>query len=147
MSAAKTKKYVETQVNTASQEQLLLMLFDGGIRFARLGKEHLRAGNSVRAFESLRKSQKIIMEILCALDRSIGDDLYYKLAGLYKFVFLRLAEASLRRSEPLVDEALEIYVHLRQTWAMAVEQHRKEAGPEIPQAPHMQQACVLSIQG
>ncbi len=123
------------------------MLFDGGIRFARLGKEHLRTGNASSAIKSLRRSQKIIMEILCSLDRSVGEDTYDKLTSLYKFVFLRLAEGSMRRSESLIDEALEIYAHLRQTWAMAIEQRQKNDGPEINTVLQPRQSCVLSIQG
>ena len=147
MTASKTKKYFETQVKTASREQLLLMLFDGGIRFARMGKENLRNGEHSRAFESLRKSQRIVMEILCALDKSIGAELYDNLTRLYKFIYLRLAQASLRRSETLVDEALEIYDHLRQTWAMAMEKNKKQADPQISTPVQMHQPCVLSIQG
>ena len=147
MTTARTKKYFETQVKTASREQLLLMLFDGGIRFARMGKENLRNGDYPRAFELLRKSQRIVMEILCALDKSIAPDIYANLTSLYKFIYLRLAQASLHRSETHVDEAIEIFDHLRQTWTMAMEKDHKKVGSENTPPMYMQQPCVLSIQG
>ncbi|MEK7866031.1 MAG: flagellar protein FliS, partial [Planctomycetota bacterium] len=36
-----SRKYLETQVRTASQEQLLLMLIDGAIRFSEQAKTKL----------------------------------------------------------------------------------------------------------
>ena len=148
MTTAKAKKYLETQVKTASKEQLLMMLIDGGIRFARQGKQGLADNDFVTAFQSLVRSQKIVMELLCALDKSImGQDLYNSLASLYKFIYFRLVEASLRKSEAMVDEALDIYTHLRQTWSMAIEKQQQDGIVTLPEAGQVRPQCAISIQG
>ncbi len=148
MTTARAKKYLETQVKTANKEQLLLMLFDGGMRFARLAKEHLRADRPAEAFEHLKRSQKIAMELMCSLDRSIDSEIYSSLASLYKFIYFRLVEAALRKSEEMIDDALDIYAHLRETWAIAIENNRRQ-NPDITKiAPqHGQTPCAISVQG
>ena len=44
MSVQAYQLYRQTQVSTASQGELLLMLFDGAIRFARQSQEYMRQG-------------------------------------------------------------------------------------------------------
>jgi flagellar protein FliS len=147
MTAAKAKKYIETQVTTATSEQLLLMLFDGGMRFARLGKECMRTNHWSEAFDYLKRSQRIAMELLCALDKNIGAELYGNLASLYKFIYFRLVEATLRKDEKLVDEALEIFSHLRETWALAVDKRRKDNPRESEESRANTARHAISVQG
>lgn len=147
MTAAKANKYLETQVNTATKEQLLLMLFDGGIRFARLGKECMRNNKWSDAFDYLKRSQRIAMELLCSLDKRIGSEIYGNLASLYKFVYFRLVEATLRKSEGMIDEALEIFTHVRETWATAIDKRRKESNGVAGNSRHSDATCAISIQG
>lgn len=149
MTAAKANKYLETQVNTATKEQLLLMLLDGGIRFARLGKECIRTDRWSEAFEYLKRAQRIAMELVCSLDKNIGADIFNNLTSLYKFIYFRLVEASLRKDEQMVNEALDILTHLRETWALAIDKRRKNNTGEVEadDSRHSESACAISIQG
>ncbi|HHY15871.1 MAG TPA: flagellar protein FliS, partial [Firmicutes bacterium] len=60
MSVHAYQAYRQTQIATASQGELLLMLFDGAIRFAKQAKEHMEAGKIEAAHEKLLRTQAII---------------------------------------------------------------------------------------
>jgi flagellar protein FliS len=116
-----SKKYLEMRVNTASKEQLLLMLFDGAIRFTEQARQKLDENEIEPAHNFLLKAQRIMVELMSSLDRGIGDDLYNNLIGLYNFVYFRLVNANLQHNTTAIDEALTILGSLRETWGSAVE--------------------------
>jgi len=147
MSATKTEKYLETQAKTATKEQLLIMLFDGAIRFTQMAKESMRRKRAEDAFNYFLRAQRIMTELICSLDRRVGEEIYANLVNLYKFIYFRLVEAGLRKDERLADEALAILSHLRQTWMMAIEKRRKESPNASEAAPGAGAECAISVQG
>jgi flagellar protein FliS len=120
------RKYLETQVKTASKEQLLLMLYDGAIRFAEQAKEKIEEKDYERMHNLLLRAQRIIMELMSTLNKKVGEEIYKSLMGLYGFIQLRLMRANLRRDKKCLEEALQILKHLRETWALAIESDRKQ---------------------
>jgi flagellar protein FliS len=147
MSAVKAQKYIETQAKTATKEQLLLMLFDGAIRFAQLGKESMKQSRIEDTFNYFKRAQRIVTELICSLDKRVGPEIYSNLVNLYKFIYFRLVEASLKKEEKCADEALEILLHLRQTWAMAIEKRQKEDPNGYEGSAQSRAECAISIQG
>jgi flagellar protein FliS len=147
MSVDKTKKYIETQANTATKEQLLLMLYDGAIRFSQLGRENMRLGRIEDTFNYFKRAQRVVTELLCSLDKRIGDEIYSNLVNLYKFIYFRLVEASLKKEEKFVDEALEILTHLRETWVRAIEKRQKENPNGYDDIAGSKAECSISVQG
>ncbi len=130
-------RYLEMQVMTATREQLLLLLFDGAIRFAEQGRESQQAKEFERSTERLQRAQEIMLEVMSALDHSVGDELYIKLIALYQFCHSRLLTANLSRKSAPVDDALQILRNLRAMWGEAVARtgaERREAAPAaVPQ--------------
>ena len=49
-----TQQYAEEQIKTASKEQLLLMLFDGAIKFLRIAKKAMLAKDYEKSNNNLR---------------------------------------------------------------------------------------------
>src|SRR5277367_1131705 len=135
--AAPSQEYLKTKVMTASPEMLTLMLWDGAIRFAEQGKEAIRRKEIEGSYKALLRSQKIITELSTALKRDVAPDLCGKLAALYNFIYRRLVSANLSKDEKLVDDALEIMRHQRETWAMLMDKLAKEKAGEA-------QATVVS---
>jgi flagellar protein FliS len=144
------KHYLEMQITTASKEQLLLMLFDGAIRFSEQAKEKIAARDIEGSHKLLIRAQRIMIELLSALDRSVGDELYGNLSGLYNFIYFRLVRANVRRDAALIDEALKILRSLRETWGEAVARAQQAQGPiaERPVAPvGVGEAPRISVEG
>jgi flagellar protein FliS len=128
--AANARKYFVNQVKTASREQLLLMLFDGAIRFSTQAKEKIESNDVEGSHNLLIRSQRIMAELMSALDNSIGEQIYNNLISLYSFVYMRLVRANMNQDTVMIDEALKILAILRETWGDAVEKAKQEDNPE-----------------
>ncbi len=142
-----TRKYLETQVRTASQEQLLLMLIDGAIRFSEQAKGKLAEKDLEGAHHLLIRGQRIMVELVTSLSREIGDEIYGNLVRLYNFVYFRLVRANVQHAPEPIDEALRILGSLRQTWAEAIEKSVAERRGTLPRPEVAISASRLSVQG
>jgi flagellar protein FliS len=109
------QQYRQQQVNTASQEKLLLMLFDGAIRFCRSAVQALEEKQDEKAHTNLIKAQNIIEELISSLnfDYDIAQNLY----SLYDYLYIRLVEANMNKDSAIIEEALRFLTELRETWA------------------------------
>lgn len=107
--------YKNNSVNCASKEQLLLMLVDGAVKFAKRGRLGIEENNIKMAHESLVRVQDIFSELMATLDLKAGDwakDLY----EVYRFINKTLAEANLKKDLKKADEAIELIVEVRDMW-------------------------------
>ncbi|MBN1513562.1 MAG: flagellar export chaperone FliS [Phycisphaerae bacterium] len=128
--AAPSQEYLKTKVMTASPEMLTLMLWDGAIRFAEQGKEGIVKKDIEGSYKSLVRAQRIMTELTANLKHDVNPDLCGKLAALYNFIYRRLVDANLVKNPQLVDDALEIMRHQRETWALLMEKLAKERAGE-----------------
>jgi flagellar protein FliS len=127
--------YLSTQIKTASKEQLLLMLFDGAIRFAHQTKAAIEAREIENASNASIKVQNIVNELMSSLDQElIAPELYRNLMSLYSFVHKRMVNANLERNAAAVDEAVEVLTNLRGVWQEAISQVLADNGGKMPAA-------------
>ena len=131
---------------TATQEQLHLMLIDGGIKFATLGRKCLDQGDLEGSFNALERAQKIVLELLNGLRRDANPGLVDRMAGLYGFIYRRLVEANFQRTTKPLDDALHFLREQRQTWAVLMERIATEVPVEL-QAAAPAELPSLSLQG
>lgn len=116
------RAYQAQSVLTASPGQLVLMLYDGALKFLALAKDGFSQPESnPRRFEqinvNLQKAQNIIAELQATLNRDAGGDLAVTLDRLYDYYARRLFEANVKkRVEPLV-EVERFLKELRDAWA------------------------------
>lgn len=129
-------EYLRNAILTASPEQLLLMLYDGAIRFTRQGAEGLERQDWEQAFNGFSRAQKVALELINSLNYDVDRDLCTKMAGLYNFVYRKLVEACSDRSVSAAQDALRILEYQRETWVMLIDQLRREkAGVEDRSSP------------
>ncbi len=128
--SAPTQEYLKTKVMTASPEMLTLMLWDGAIRFAEQGKDAILKKEIENSYKALVRSQKIITELISNLKHDVNPDLCGKLAALYNFIYRRLVDANISKDTKLVDDALEIMRHQRETWSLLIDKLTKERAGE-----------------
>jgi flagellar secretion chaperone FliS len=117
-------QYRQTAIQTAPPEQLVVMLYDGAVRFLEQAKGALQDGKD--ASEPLVRAQDIIIELSSSLNRSAGD-VAGNLARLYDFWIQWLLQAQIRRDTAKVDEVLGMVRELREAWATVAQQQRKAA--------------------
>lgn len=121
MSVQAYQIYRQTQVSTASQGELLIMLFDGAIRFARQSQDQMVTGKLEEASDKLIRTQDIINELILSLDLSVGE-IAQNLQQLYVYIHDLLVQANIKKDPAIVDSALGMLVELRDTWVQVVGQ-------------------------
>ena len=121
-------QYQHNQVMTASKEQILLMLYDGAIKFCRQAIAAGEAGNTAEKLGRIAKAFAIITEFSNSLNHEIGGDIASDLDGLYHFMLRELGDARTDTSGVHLRTVEKLLVDLRLTWGEAVEINKKELG-------------------
>jgi len=111
------QKYQQQSVMTASQEELLIMLYNGCIRFIKLGMQAIEERDVPKAHINIVKAQDIILEFMSTLD--MRYDVSKSLMPLYDYIYRRLVEANVGKDTGILQEVLGLVTELRDTWAEA----------------------------
>ena len=116
--------YKNNSVNYASKEQLLLMLVDGAVKFAKMAKQALEDKNVIESHKNLVKVQDIFTELMISLDKNSGDwaNQIYK---VYDFIKTRLFEINLKKDAEMLEELMPVIEDVRDIWHEAYEISRK----------------------
>lgn len=106
--------YKKNSVNTASKEQLLLMLVDGAVKYTKIARLAILDRNIERAHKELVRVQDIFLELMITMDRSSKamDDLYQ----LYEYIKNELAKANMKKDIKIIDEVLPLIEEVRDMW-------------------------------
>jgi len=121
-----TNQYLATTVNSASPEQLMLMLYDGAIRFISLGIQAIENGLIDKRAYYINKTSAIVSEFAATLDHSQNATLADDLDALYAYMLKRLLEANLKNDAAPLIEVKQLLSDLRVTWAQAIDLNKKE---------------------
>ena len=116
-------KYKEQSVNTATPEELTLMLYNGCIKFINLAEVFIDEKNIEKTNLNIQKAQAIIGELNLTLN--MDYEISTNLRQLYTFVNEKLLDANLRKDKKPLLEAKEIVTELRDTWKEAMALSRK----------------------
>jgi flagellar protein FliS len=114
-------QYLKNQVSTASREQILIMLYDGAIRFCKQAKQSIKIDNQADKGKYLGKAMAIITEFSNTLNHDIGGDIAANLDGLYTYMLKELTTANIKNDPKPVDTVCNILCELRAAWAEAIE--------------------------
>jgi len=105
-------------IRNTSREEVVLLLYDGAIRFSEKAKEKMEDDDARHRL--LLRAQNVVLELLYALDQEKGGEIAANLAGLYTYCYNQLVEANVYKDIAKVDTTLEILRSLREAWAKAV---------------------------
>ncbi|MBL4884759.1 MAG: flagellar export chaperone FliS [Planctomycetaceae bacterium] len=114
-------EYLESQVMTATPHQLHLMVVDGAIRFANVGKEALLVNNYEDSHLALSRSRDFISEIFSGLDDERAPEMIESLRNLFAFSYKNLAQADIEHKPELVDDAIRVLELHKETWMELIE--------------------------
>ena len=110
------RQYRGNQVFTSSPTELVVMLFDGALRFVRQAAAALKEQDYAGAHLYLGRAQQIVAELMASLDFKQGE-LSRNLFKLYEYIHFRLTEADIGRSGEPLDEVETMLLSLRESWA------------------------------
>lgn len=132
MNARAGDEYLRNAVLTATPEQLQLMLYDGAIRFATQARETMQAKEIEQTHNLLTRAQRIIVEMQSSLRPEVAPDTCKQVASLYGFVYRRLVDANVNKDPAVLDEALQILKHMRETWVLLIAKLKQEQAQTVP---------------
>ena len=126
------RRYAAAQVTMVSREKLLLLMLEGGLKFLRLTRDALAAGDVQGFGENLSRTQAIIAELHRTLDHEVGGDISRNLARIYDFMMFHLTEANTRKSVRHVDEVIRAFAPIVDAFQQIL---ARSAVAERPTAP------------
>lgn len=121
------QKYKDTSIQSASREKLLLMLYEGAIRFTKKAAQACDEKNIAERGLNIGKAFDIIMELNNTLNHDVGGDISKNLEQLYMFIGEQLTKANVTGDRQHLDAALKILDTLYSGWVEAIEKLKREA--------------------
>jgi flagellar protein FliS len=91
-------RYQQVQVSTADRGRLLMLMFEGALKFLARAEGALAAGNLADFGHHLGRAQAVIAELMHTLDHRAGGAIAANLERLYQFMLDHLVEANLQKS-------------------------------------------------
>jgi flagellar protein FliS len=119
-------QYQNTQISTSNPEKILLMLYDGAIKFTRLAIDRLAKGDIAAKGLNISKAQAIVAELMNTLDHEAGGDMAARLEQLYIYLINEYVNANINNTAQPLENALGILSTLRDTWVEAAGMVKKE---------------------
>ena len=135
------KSYKAQSVQTASPGKLVLMLFDGYLRFTTAARRGFAENDLTKKNETINnnliRAQNIVTELQASLDMSVPGELPGTLYRLYDYVLHQLQQSNLQKKVEPIDEADKVISELRDAWAEMLTQN-----PENSQASDQQPGSI-----
>jgi flagellar protein FliS len=128
---AYVNQYHNNQILNASPERILIMLYDGAIRFCRQALQALDSGDKLVMSEKISRTMAIICEFANSLDHEIGGEIATDLDALYAFMTRELTRANLNNERQPLETVEKLLVDLRDTWIEAIEVNRESTRPDV----------------
>lgn len=127
------QKYKATSVQSASREKLLLMMYEGAIKFVKLAITAVEKKDIAGRGENIGRAYDIILELNNTLDHNVGGELAKQLEQLYMFITDQFTKANISGEAKPLQDALKILETLYEGWQKAVEQLKKNEPPTLKQ--------------
>lgn len=124
--------YFQTKVSTTDQGQLLLMLYDGALRYLQQARDKMLARDFAGKGILISKVIDIVNELSASLNMEKGGSLAVNLNNLYILCTARLLQANLKMNVDSLDSVVQILSGLRGAYAQIIETpEARKAAAEI----------------
>ncbi len=112
--------YQKNLVEGADRGTLVLLLYDGLLKFLFEAKKSFEEENYKEGFALLTRADRIVKELIGSLDMEKGGEIAHNLFRLYEFVLWKLLLAEKERKAKHIEEASHIIYELRSAWKEAI---------------------------
>jgi flagellar protein FliS len=110
-------KYKQTEINTANQGTLIVMLYDGAIKFLNIALENLASTKTYDVVNTnILKTQDILTELMLSINLNDKNDIAQNLFSLYMYFKKRLLEANIQKDPEIIREVIKLLRELREAW-------------------------------
>ena len=126
--------YKETRIKTASQGQLIIMLYDEAIKQLGKAQELLTLDNSGKnqpgrieeINKAIMKAEEIVTELMVSLDFEQGGEVSQNLFALYTWFNRELMEANITKDSNKISSVKNMLTELRGSWNEIVKKYNAE---------------------
>ena len=120
------KLYGNNRVNTASQAELTLMLYEGAVKFGNIAITALEKKDYETTNINIQKCRNIIVELTSRLSMryAVAEDF----KKMYDYIFALLIHANLEKDMEMLDRAVSEIRDMRDIWKQIM---GKTKGPQL----------------
>jgi flagellar protein FliS len=108
------KAYGNNRVNTATQADLTLMLYEGAVKFGNIAIAALEKNDYATVNTNIQKCRKIVVELTSTLDMKYPVAKDFK--QLYDYIFALLVEANMKKNMETLQRAVNELRDMRDIW-------------------------------
>ena len=110
------KEYRRNEIATSSQGKLIVMMYEGAVKFVNLAIEGVDNKDLSKKGTYINKAHDIINELSLALDMKKGGEIAQKLESLYQFILHQLTLANIKSDRKALESILNVLTPLLEAW-------------------------------
>ena len=129
------QKYKQTSVNSASREKLLLMMYEGAIKFTKKAIIACETNDIAERGLNIGKAYDIIMELNNTLNFEVGGEIAKNLEALYVFMTDQLTQSNISGNATHLHTVLKLLNTLNEGWVKAIDSLKKKKDEIIVRGP------------
>jgi flagellar protein FliS len=134
MDAQSSVRYYETSITTASPSRLVVMLYEGAIRFLQQSVEDIQKKDLEGKRKSVDRAIAIMQQLRGSLNKEQGAHIARDLERLYDYIMARIFEGSRKLDTRPIDEAVRLLRTLAQAWERVAEEESRRLASAVPTA-------------
>ena len=120
------QKYKNTQIQSASREKLLLMMYEGAIKYNKLAIKAAEEKKIAERCVNIGRAFDIVLELNNTLDHKVGGDLSARIEQLYMFITEQYTKANITGDPEPLRASLKILENLYEGFKGAIEKLKKD---------------------
>lgn len=126
------QKYKNTGIQSASKEKLLLMMYEGAIKYTKLSIKAIEEKKVADRCMNIGRAFDIVLELNNTLDHKVGGEIAARLEQLYMFITEQYTKANLTGDPEPLKVSLKILENLYEGWKGAVEKLKRDEEKNSP---------------
>ncbi len=116
MNAYGTGQYRQTQVTTVDKGRLIVLLYEGAIKFLREAVKANEAGDIPAKANFINRTLDIISELSQSLNMQEGGEIAFNLKRIYQFWTDHLLRAKITKDDTAIMDVIEMLCNLIEAW-------------------------------
>lgn len=126
----RVRQYQNIQIMTADKVTLIIMLYEGILRFNRLAQKSIEEGDIKSRGVYINRSLEIIGELANSLNMEEGGEVAKNLSKLYDFCASTLTDANLKSDTAAIESVNRVVLEVKAGWdAIAAERSKHAEEP------------------
>ena len=116
ISQNQARTYRNVGVNSSDPGKLVLLLYEGAIRYLGIAMEKIEQKKMEEGHNFLVRGKSIIAELMASLNMRDGDEISVNLQAIYAYIYDRLIDANLNKDPKIIHEVRELLKTLHVGW-------------------------------